>query len=550
MAFRFITFDNTEDYLTDRDQAIYYDFLLRNQTIPYYANKELSNKNAINLLGNSDNYNEEMLKLCDNNSTGFLFYGFGQQENLEAEFKYEDNGIQAKIKTKKGNREIPFFYLSICGRMIKVENNTTNDINDLIPYAKNQAETTTIFLTIKIDMSKAPLVYPIPDIDNPDENYQYINKNFIESLEENKSEQIEKLTELLEQCPINTKIEEVEPSGIDNKFYFEKTNEEENKPWKNIKSAMTWTDNSKTIATAIIDNINQVNDFKYRAIYQNKCASEYFVWTDKGRLIQDNLNTRHKDGIYEFPILSFNLPLKGEKIKSFNWEYTARAPIRYQSIKDPNNFINFCEYAREKKEEFNRKWIKEMEKMDQKIAQLEKRIREMPYKIESSVKYVKSRLKEIAPDEKPFNQVDNKWYYVVWKKDKWEINKIFRNYNINVNQEYIIYKDNNYELKFFRGINKINKIQDTSLIYNSNNPFGFAQWGERNSDYINYIKSVYRWDGGEEWSPILAYDDERDMIKFWVWKDFKTWEKAQRGIVTTAAIGLRAFGYWVLIDKY
>ncbi|PQP78632.1 hypothetical protein C6B38_04805 [Spiroplasma sp. ChiS] len=137
MAFRFITFDNTEDYLTDRDQAIYYDFLLRNQTIPYYANKELSNKNAINLLGNSDNYNEEMLKLCDNNSTGFLFYGFGEQENLEAEFKYEDNGIQVKIKTKKGNKEIPFFYLSICGRMIKVENNTTNDINDLIPYAKN-----------------------------------------------------------------------------------------------------------------------------------------------------------------------------------------------------------------------------------------------------------------------------------------------------------------------------------------------------------------------------------------------------------------------------
>ncbi|WFH00042.1 hypothetical protein M1771_08650 [Spiroplasma citri] len=392
MAFRFITFDNTEDYLTDRDQAIYYDFLLRNQTIPYYANKELSNKNAINLLGNSDNYNEEMLKLCDNNSTGFLFYGFGEQENLEAEFKYEDNGIQVKIKTKKGNKEIPFFYLSICGRMIKVENDTTNNNNDLIPYAKNQAETTTtIFLTIKIDMSKAPLVYPIPDIDNPDENYQYINKKFIESLGESKSEQIEKLTELLEQCPINTKIDEVEPSGIDNKFYFEKTKEEENKPWKNIKSAMTWNDNSKTIATAIIDNINQVNDFKYQAIYQNKCASEYFVWTDKGRLTQDNLNTRHKDGIYEFPILSFNLPLKGEKIKSFNWEYTARVPIRYQSIKDPNNFINFCEYAREKKEEFNKKWTKEMEKMDQKIAQLDKRIREMPYKIESSVKYVKRR---------------------------------------------------------------------------------------------------------------------------------------------------------------
>ncbi|APE74552.1 hypothetical protein [Spiroplasma citri] len=537
MAFRFITFDNTEDYLTDRDQAIYYDFLLRNQTIPYYANKELSNKNAINLLGNSDNYNEEMLKLCDNNSTGFLFYGFGEQEKLEAEFKYEDNGIQVKIKTKKGNKEIPFFYLSICGRMIKVENNTTNDINDLIPYAKNQAETTTtIFLTIKIDMSKAPLVYPIPDIDNPDENYQYINKNFIESLEENKSEQIEKLTELLEQCPINTKIDEVEPSGINNKFYFEKTKEEENKPWKNIKSAMTWNDNSKTIATAIIDNINQVNDFKYQAIYQNKCASEYFVWTDKGRLTQDNLNTRHKDGIYEFPILSFNLPLKGEKIKSFNWEYTARVPIRFQSIKNPNNFINFCEYAREKIEEHNKKWNKEMEKMNQKTAQLDKRIREMPYKIESSAKYVKSRLKEMTPQEKPFNTVDNKYYYVVWrsvKNDDWKIIKFNNNEKIKRWHPKTLDVQNNIKL-CLTNYAEIPIDIDLSIDASTIN-----LW---KSDNGTYFKAVYRWNGGEEWSPILTYDG--GMIKFWVWKDFKTWEKAQRGIVTTAAIGLRAFGSW------
>ncbi|QED25364.1 hypothetical protein [Spiroplasma citri] len=536
MAFRFITFDNTEDYLTDRDQAIYYDFLLRNQTIPYYANKELSNKNAINLLGNSDNYNEEMLKLCDNNSTGFLFYGFGEQEKLEAEFKYEDNGIQVKIKTKKGNKEIPFFYLSICGRMIKVENNTTNDINDLIPYAKNQAETTTtIFLTIKIDMSKAPLVYPIPDIDNPDENYQYINKKFIESLGENKSEQIEKLTELLEQCPINTKIDEVEPSGIDNKFYFEKTKEEENKPWKNIKSAMTWNDNSKTIATAIIDNINQVNDFKYQAIYQNKCASEYFVWTDKGRLTQDNLNTRHKDGIYEFPILSFNLPLKGEKIKSFNWEYTARVPIRYQSIKDPNNFINFCEYAQEKKEEFNKKWTKEMEKMDQKIAQLDKRIREMPYKIESSGKYVKSRLKEVTPQEKPFNTVDNKYYYVVWRGDKneeWKITKFQNNNKNNIN----------YEIDIQNRVNFVSSLMNVKDLFITDSPSRVKSTKYWNDDNGTYFKAVYRWNGGEEWSPILKYDG--GMIKFWVWKDFKTWDKAQRGIVTTAAIGLLSFGSW------
>ncbi|QIA74208.1 hypothetical protein GL982_11810 (plasmid) [Spiroplasma citri] len=72
-------------------------------------------------------------------------------------------------------------------------------------------------------------------------------------------------------------------------------------------------------------------------------------------------------------------------------------------------------------------------------------------------------------------------------------------------------------------------------------PSSVTNWPWR-IDNGNYFKSVYRWNGGEEWSPILTYDG--GMIKFWVWKDFKTWEKAQRGIVTTAAIGLRAFGSW------
>ncbi|WFH00043.1 hypothetical protein M1771_08655 [Spiroplasma citri] len=63
-----------------------------------------------------------------------------------------------------------------------------------------------------------------------------------------------------------------------------------------------------------------------------------------------------------------------------------------------------------------------------------------------------------------------------------------------------------------------------------------------NNDVGTYFKAVYRWNGGEEWSPILKYDG--GMIKFWVWKDFKTWDKTQRGIVTTAAIGLLSFGSW------
>ncbi|PQP78417.1 hypothetical protein C6B38_06155, partial [Spiroplasma sp. ChiS] len=184
---------------------------------------------------------------------------------------------------------------------------------------------------------------------------------------------------------------------------------------------------------------------------------------------------------------------------------------------------------------------KEMEKMDQKTAQLDKKIREMPYKIESSAKYVKSRLKEMTPDEKPFNTVDNKYYYVVWRGDKseeWKITK-FQN-NLKSSEGIEIDDLNGYKLQllFWNYWKKINLN-----IFKYFFPTAFSHWWYKSKDYIN---SCYRWNGGEEWSPILAYDNERDVIKFWVWKDFKTWEKAQRGIVTTAAIGLRAFGYWVI----
>ncbi len=130
--------------------------------------------------------------------------------------------------------------------------------------------------------------------------------------------------------------------------------------------------------------------------------------------------------------------------------------------------------------------------------------------IDTKNETIKNNLEWITPQEKPFNNVDNKWYYIFWKKDKWKISKIFRNYSINVSQEYNIYKDNNYELKFFRGINNINKIQNAYLIYIRNNPFGFVKWGERNYDYINYIKSIYRWNLDKQ-EPELILDEKGNV---------------------------------------
>ncbi|PQP79205.1 hypothetical protein C6B38_02070 [Spiroplasma sp. ChiS] len=47
-------------------------------------------------------------------------------------------------------------------------------------------------------------------------------------------------------------------------------------------------------------------------------------------------------------------------------------------------------------------------------------------KIDTADENIKKNLVWIAPQEKPFNEVDNKWYYVVWRsneKDNWRIVK-------------------------------------------------------------------------------------------------------------------------------
>ncbi|WP_281042146.1 lipoprotein [Spiroplasma citri] len=47
-------------------------------------------------------------------------------------------------------------------------------------------------------------------------------------------------------------------------------------------------------------------------------------------------------------------------------------------------------------------------------------------KINTTDQKIKDNLEWIAPQEKPFNKVDNKWYFVVWRgdeNDNWRIIK-------------------------------------------------------------------------------------------------------------------------------
>ncbi len=50
--------------------------------------------------------------------------------------------------------------------------------------------------------------------------------------------------------------------------------------------------------------------------------------------------------------------------------------------------------------------------------------------IDTNDENIKNNLEWIAPQEKPFNKVDNKWYYVVWhgdKNEKWYLIKFNNN---------------------------------------------------------------------------------------------------------------------------
>ncbi len=114
---------------------------------------------------------------------------------------------------------------------------------------------------------------------------------------------------------------------------------------------------------------------------------------------------------------------------------------------------------------------------------------------------IKNNLEWIASQEKPFNNVDNKWYYVVWRGNKnndWRIIK-FLNYTDN---EKKIDNYAKYSLIFkpprFRYYTLLIKYG----IINTNNTL-YADDG-------SYFKSVYRWNLTDN-VPALIIDDKGNV---------------------------------------
>ncbi|WP_374697006.1 lipoprotein [Spiroplasma endosymbiont of Polydrusus formosus] len=122
----------------------------------------------------------------------------------------------------------------------------------------------------------------------------------------------------------------------------------------------------------------------------------------------------------------------------------------------------------------------------------EKQLKELKEK--NNIKTKDGILEWIAPEEKPFNQIDNKWYFVVWCGDNnsdWRIVKFKNNIDLNIpagkrNLDNLSGYNLNLTNSGIKGINL--NIYKSAIV-------AFSHWWDRSDDYF---KSVYLWNNDSE----------------------------------------------------
>ncbi|WFG97054.1 lipoprotein [Spiroplasma citri] len=125
--------------------------------------------------------------------------------------------------------------------------------------------------------------------------------------------------------------------------------------------------------------------------------------------------------------------------------------------------------------------------------------------IDTNYQEIKDNLEWIAPQEKPFNEVDNKYYFVVWRSDKnddWKIIKFNNNEKIKRWHPKTLDVQNNIKL-CLTNYAEIPIDIDLSIDASTIN-----RWKNDNG---TYIKSVYRWNGEEQKLPYLVVDSCGDV---------------------------------------
>ncbi len=124
-------------------------------------------------------------------------------------------------------------------------------------------------------------------------------------------------------------------------------------------------------------------------------------------------------------------------------------------------------------------------------------------KIKTNNKEIRDNLEWIASQEKPFNKVDNKWYFVICrinKNDNWEI---FKFQNKEIKPGYIMKTSNpKINMSYWLASNYytigINKDDDWST---------FQGWIKENKNF----NSVYRLNGEEQKLPNLGIDENGNI---------------------------------------
>ncbi|WFH00045.1 lipoprotein [Spiroplasma citri] len=104
---------------------------------------------------------------------------------------------------------------------------------------------------------------------------------------------------------------------------------------------------------------------------------------------------------------------------------------------------------------------------------------------------IRDNLEWIAAQEKPFDNVDNKYYYVVWKgknEDNWKITKFKNNNKNNIN----------YEIDIQNRVNFVSSLMNVKDLFITDSPSRVKSTKYWNDDNGTYFKAVYRWNGVEQ----------------------------------------------------
>ncbi|WP_424525587.1 lipoprotein [Spiroplasma endosymbiont of Glossina fuscipes fuscipes] len=126
--------------------------------------------------------------------------------------------------------------------------------------------------------------------------------------------------------------------------------------------------------------------------------------------------------------------------------------------------------------------------------------------IDTTDQTIKNNLEWIAPQEKPFNQVDNKWYYVVSRFDKNNNWEIFKFKNEKLEYGYILKTSNpNFDISYWQVFSDYTTIG----IIKNDDWATFKGWRNLN----DHFKSVYRWNLDTTEPDLIVDNDGNVKVK-------------------------------------